>query len=276
MRWRESDISDGVSGRGVERSRPTQWTDIHCHCLPGLDDGPGTMADAVALCRALVADGCTAAIATPHQLGRYEGLNPPSRVRGAVHDLNAALLEADVPLAVVPGADVRVDERIPALLDEGQVLTLADGGRCLLVELPHEVFIDLAPLLVQLAERGITAVVSHPERNAFLVHRPDAARPWVEKGALLQVTAASLCGDFGPAVEKAVWHYLATGMAALVATDAHDLVERPPRMSQAFGLIAERLGHAVACRVCIANPAAVLRGADVASVESSKALGVRK
>jgi protein-tyrosine phosphatase len=250
--------------------------DIHCHCLPGLDDGPGTMADAVALCRALVADGCTTAIATPHQLGRYEGLNPASRIREAVQSLNAALLEADVPLAVAPGADVRLDERIPALLDEGRVLTLADGGRYLLVELPHEVFIDLAPLLVQLAERDVTAVVSHPERNAFLVGRPEAARPWVEKGALLQVTAASLCGDFGPAVEEAAWHYLATGMAALVATDAHDLLERPPRMSQAFGLIAERLGHGLACRVCIASPAAVLTRVDVTSVGSSRALGVRK
>ena len=276
MKRSEVNISDGVSGGGVGRSRPTQWMDIHCHCLPGLDDGPGTMADAVALCRALVADGCTTAIATPHQLGRYEGLNPPSRIRRAVHDLNAALLEADVPLAVAPGADVRVDERIPALLDEGQVLTLADGGRYLLVELPHEVFIDLAALLVQLADRSVTAVVSHPERNAFLVSRPEAARPWVEKGALLQVTAGSLCGDFGPAVEKAAWYYLTTGMAALVATDTHDLLERPPRMSQAFGLIAERLGHGLARRVCIASPAAVLTGVDVASVVGTRTLGVRK
>ena len=256
---------DGAKGGDAEWSRPTQWVDIHCHCLPGLDDGPGTMAEAVALCRALVADGCTTAVATPHQLGRYEGLTPASRIRWAVHDLNAALLDADVPLAVVAGADVRLDERIPALLDAGRILTLADSGRYILVELPDEVFIDLSPLLVQLAERDVTAVVSHPERNAFLVRRLDAARPWAEKGALFQITAASLCDDFGPEIERAAWYWLEQGMAALVASDAHDLLDRRPRMSQAFGLIAERLGHGVACRACIANPAAVLAGADIPS-----------
>jgi len=268
--------ADGAKGGDAEWSRPTQWVDIHCHCLPGLDDGPGTMAEAVALCRALVADGCTTAVATPHQLGRYEGLTPASRIRWAVHDLNAALLDADVPLAVVAGADVRLDERIPALLDAGRILTLADSGRYILVELPDEVFIDLSPLLVQLAERDVTAVVSHPERNAFLVRRLDAARPWAEKGALFQITAASLCGDFGPEIERAAWYWLEQGTAALVATDAHDLRDRRPRMSQAFGLIAERLGHGVARWTCITNPAAVLAGTDVASVNGSRKLGVRR
>jgi len=261
----QTDNANAAQGEPLKRGGPAQFVDVHCHCLPGLDDGPGTMAEAVALCRALVADGCATAVATPHQLGRYEGLTPASRIRWAVHDLNAALLEADVPLAVVAGADVRLDGRIPALLDAGRILTLAGGGRYLLVELPDEVFIDISPLLIQLAEREVTAVISHPERHAFLLRRPDAARPWAEKGALFQITAASLCDDFGPEIERAAWYWLEQGMAALVASDAHDLLDRRPRMSQAFGLIAERLGHGVACRACIANPAAVLAGADIPS-----------
>ena len=80
--------------------------DVHCHVLPGLDDGPATMADAVALCRLLAADGVTTVFATPHQLGTYEGANRPATVRAAVADLSAALAEADVPLRVLPGGDV--------------------------------------------------------------------------------------------------------------------------------------------------------------------------
>jgi len=254
---------DTASGEGT--SGLPQWVDIHCHCLPGLDDGPQTMAEALALCRALAAEACTTVIATPHQLGRYEGLNGPHRVREAVSELNATLLEQDVPLAVVSGAEVRVDERIPAMFDAGRLMTLADGGRYLLVELPHEVFIDLRPLLVQLGDRDVSPIVSHPDRNAFLVNRPEAVRPWLEDGAFFQVTAASLCGDYGPDVEQAAWHYLSTGIADLVATDAHDLKGHRPRMSDAYQRITQRLGHAVANRVCITNPAAVLTGGDIVS-----------
>lgn len=257
------------------RPGPGRFVDIHCHCLPGLDDGPATMAEAVALCRALAEDGCTTVIATPHQLGRYDGLNAPSLIRKAVSDLNVALVKQDVPLGVVPGADVRADERISALLDAGGLLTLADLRRHLLLELPAEIFLDLRPLIGELADRGITTIISHPERNAYLMRRPDAVRPWLEKGALLQLTAAGLCGDFGPAVEQAAWHYLETGTAALVATDAHDVDERPPRMSRAFGLITERLAHAVACRVCIANPARVLTGQEIESAAGGVKVGGR-
>ena len=175
----------------------TRCVDIHCHCLPGLDDGPATMADALALCRALVQDGIDAVIATPHQLGRFDGSNCPQVVREVVSTLNSALLAEDVPLTVTAGADVRVDERIPRMLDEGRVLTLADGGRYVLLELPHETFIDPKPLLVELAARGVTSIISHPERHGMLKKSPAMVLPWLEEGALIQVTAGSLLGAFG-------------------------------------------------------------------------------
>ena len=235
-----------------------QSVDIHCHCLPGLDDGPKTLPEAVALCRALVADGITTAVATPHQLGRYDRRNAGSEVREAVRQLRDALASEAVPLSVVPGADVRVDERLPALLDSGHVLTLADTGKYVLLELPHETFIEPLPLIRLLVARGVRPIVSHPERQEHVSKHPQLVVPWLKHGALLQVTAGSLTGDFGATAERCAWELLNSAAVAFVASDAHGAVKRPPRMTAAIDLIGRRLGKAAAGRLCVENPARVL------------------
>jgi len=91
------------------RSAASQYVDVHCHCLPDLDDGPSTMPEAVALCRALADDGIATVIAAPHQLGRFDGAYSTTKIRLAVADLNQTLSGQHIPLTVLPGADVRVD-----------------------------------------------------------------------------------------------------------------------------------------------------------------------
>lgn len=241
------------------------YVDVHCHCLPGLDDGPGSLPEAAGLCRELAQDGCRTVIATPHQLGRFDGLNLPWQVREAVGRLNEALAAERIPLAVVAGADVRLDERLAALLEADRILTLADGGRYLLAELPDGVFLDLGPLITELSARGVRLIISHPERHPGLWQHVEAVRSWLEQGLLFQVTAGSLAGDFGPAVERAAWYYVQAGWAAMVATDAHNLKDRRPRMSRAFSLIAARCGPAQAQRLCVENPQGILGGQEVAS-----------
>ena len=97
----------------------TQCVDVHCHCLPGLDDGPEDMDQALTLCRALVAEGITRVIATPHQLGRFEGCFDAEQIHQAVRNLNAELIRSRIPLEVLPGAEIRVDERVPQWLAGG-------------------------------------------------------------------------------------------------------------------------------------------------------------
>jgi tyrosine-protein phosphatase YwqE len=186
----------------LERFGAAACVDIHCHCLPALDDGPKDADKAIALCRALADDGTTVAVATPHQLGRYEGKNQADEIRTAVSDLNALIADASIPLTVVPGGDVRVDERLAALIAADRVLTLADGGRYILLELPHEVFVDIRLLVRGLRSSGITPVVSHPERHLSLARRPDIVAPWLAEGAVLQITAGSFLGDFGRLAKK--------------------------------------------------------------------------
>jgi protein-tyrosine phosphatase len=250
-----------------KKHRWEKFTDIHCHCLPGLDDGPATMVESLALCRRLAEEGIATVVATPHQLGRFEGCNEAARVREAVHSLNESLRNSSVPLKVVPGGEVRVDERVCQLLKADKILTLADGGRYILLELPYGVFIDIEPLLTELASMGIHSVISHAEKNISLAAMPKVLLKWLEHSAHLQINASSIVDDLEPEVYKRIaWGFLTLGLATLVATDSHNISFRRPRMRAAFGRISSRLGQDLAHLVCIENPSRVINSQDILPV----------
>jgi protein-tyrosine phosphatase len=251
------------------KSEQEYYVDIHCHCLPAIDDGPITMSESLSLCRALADDCITDVIATPHQLGRFSDCNEAALVRDQVAALNEELESNGISLNVVPGGDVRVDERICQLIEADKVLTLADGGKYVLLELPHEVFIDVEPLLVELSSLGIQAIISHPERHPIIARRPRVLLKWLEQSAHLQVTSASLLGDFGTMAQKAAWYFLDLGWASFVATDAHDLDGRRPCMKAAFEHISIKLGETVARLVCIENPLRILEGRNIQMIGST-------
>lgn len=237
--------------------------DVHCHCLPGLDDGPQTLAEAISLCRRIVEDGTTTVIATPHQLGRYHGSNSAAKIRQAVKTLTVELAREDIPLEVLPGADVRVDEQVPALLEADEILTLADRGKHLLLELPHELFVDPQPLFDGLIRRKICPVLSHPERHRFLQQSADIVDSWVSNGVVIQITAGSLTGDFGRSARAMAWELVQRGLVGLVATDAHDAEQRIPRLSAAIEVLSAEVGVEFARQVCLVNPLAVVEGHEI-------------
>lgn len=261
-----SDNNNSItSGQGNLPVEGRPFTDIHCHCLPDIDDGPGDMAKSIELCRALFDDGMKAVIATPHQLGRYGDFNCAADIRGKVAELNDQLRAENIALTIVPGGDVRVDERLCRLIDEDVVLTLGDTGEYILLELPHEIFIDIEPLLIELCAKGLRPIVSHPERHSAVARQPDLLNRWFRHSTYLQITAGSLIGDFGSSAQKAAWHFLSSGLACLVATDSHNLRGRRPCMRAAFESIKQRLGQSVAESVCIENPLKVLNGEHINS-----------
>lgn len=255
------------------KSSQEHFVDIHCHCLHSIDDGPVTLSDSLNLCKALVNDGVTDVIATPHQLGRYGDFNDAHKIRSIVTELNKELENNRVNLNVLPGADVRVDERICQLIEADKVLTLADKGRYILLELPHEIFINIESLIVDLSSLGIQVIISHPERHPIIARKPEVLFGWLEKSSHLQITAASLLGDFGSMAQKAAWQFMSMGMVCLVATDSHDLKGRRPRMKDAFDSIVAKHGKKIARLVCIENPLRILEGKDVLSARS---VGIRR
>lgn len=258
--------SDANRTERVESERGAGFTDVHCHCLPGLDDGPPDVASALALCRALAADRIRTVVATPHQLGRYDGLYDAGTIRQAVTQLNELLVKAEIPLHVLPGADIRIDERIDDLVQFDRVLTIADNRRYLLVELPHEVFIDPEVLLARLGQAGLCGVITHPERHMFLAERPEYVRRWASYRPCLQITAGSFLGGFGRRSERAAWAFLQESLPVVVATDAHDTAGRAPCMTDAYRLLSRYLGRDGADTLCIENPRRLLAGEDLVTL----------
>jgi len=253
----EEGVNDNIIDAQSNYLKAHRWdkfTDIHCHCLPGLDDGPRTMDEAIALCQRLVAEGIETVVATPHQLGRFDGRNDATIVRDVTSRLNTQLQKDGVGLVVLPGGDVRVDERVCQLLAADKVLTLADAGKYILLELPHEIFIDVEPLLNELKALGVKAIISHPERHNVLLRQSKVVLRWLDIGAYFQIDACTLLGDWGPEVCRGAWRFLGSGWAPFVATDAHDTSARRPRMKAAFKRICTRLGEDFARLVCIENP----------------------
>jgi protein-tyrosine phosphatase len=238
------------------------FVDIHCHLLPQLDDGPSTLHEAVGMAQMAVADGIGTIVATPHQLGNYTK-NSAATIRAAIAQFQLVLEERRIPLRVLPGADVRIEPDLVRKIRNGEVLTLGDRRRHVLLELPHDVYVPLDRLLDELRSAGLTGVLSHPERNRGILKQPDVVRPLVERGCLLQVTAASLVGTFGTSSQRLSEALLTQGLVHFISTDAHGTKVRPPALQVAFERVAELAGSEAALDLCCRHPAAVATGGTV-------------
>jgi protein-tyrosine phosphatase len=243
------------------------FVDIHCHILPGVDDGARDWDESVAMAKLAAADGTTTIIATPHQLGGYSR-NQGDAIRHRVAELRQRLADAGVPLEVLPGADVRIDEELVEKLLSGDVLTLGDHGRHVLLELPHELYLPIEPIVERLARHNLVAILSHPERNEGILRRPAVLESLVECGCLLQITAGSLCGSFGEPCQKLADSLIGSGLVEFVATDGHGASSRRPVMRRAFERVSELAGAEMATALCCVNPALVASGRSVAAGSS--------
>jgi protein-tyrosine phosphatase len=238
------------------------FTDIHCHLLPRIDDGPKDWEATLAMARMAVAEGIRTIVATPHQLGNYKK-NAAEQILLLVVEAQRRINEAGLPLTILPGADVRIQEDLPELVENRQVLTLADQNAYLLMELPHEQVLPMGRLIYELQCRGVTSILSHPERNQHLQKKPEDLRPWVQQGCLVQVTAASITGQFGRAAKQMSRWLFRENFVHLVATDAHDVTRRPPQWRQAFVKVSGWEGRARAKKIFFENPEAVVQGRPV-------------
>jgi len=228
--------------------------DMHFHCLPGIDDGPATWEEAVALCRAAAAEGTTDVVATPHVL-RDPWLNESPGERAAlVARLNELL--GGTP-RVYSGAEVWFADDLPELWERGSAgpLTALAGGTHLLVELPaHEIPRNARAVLHELLVAGVTPVLAHPERNRAFAADLDQLESLVERGVRTQITAASLAGRFGEKAEAAAVAMIERGLVHAVASDAHSMTRRPPMLRPARERVEQQWGEAVGEMLFEENP----------------------
>jgi protein-tyrosine phosphatase len=233
--------------------------DLHCHILPGLDDGAADWDESLAMARMAAADGMATIIATAHQLGGNAKVSAEA-IRSAAVRMQLLLDERAVPLRVLPGADVRIEPDMVAKVLSGEVLTLADRRRHVLLELPHEVYFPLDRLLDDLRAAGMVGILSHPERNRGILGRPDTAHDLVNQGMLLQITSGSLWGMFGPRVQALAEWLVKQGLVHFIASDAHATKSRCPVLSAGWEIIAELAGTDAADALCRVNPGRVANG----------------
>ena len=237
--------------------------DLHAHVLPGIDDGPRTLEEAMALARAAVAGGTTEMVATPHV--SWEMPTSAETVRDAVAALQSQLDVAGVPLRLRTGGEVALTRA--ADLDDAELRALRlGGGDWLLAECPLTM---AAPgfdrLLRLLHAQGHRILLAHPERCPELQRSPDTLRRLVDDGMVTQITAGSLTGAFGTTVQRFTFDLVTEGLVHNVASDTHDLDRRPPGMlaalEQADAELPGLRDHAE--WLCNEVPRAILDGGEI-------------
>jgi protein-tyrosine phosphatase len=229
--------------------------DLHCHVLPGVDDGPPDLDGAVALARASARAGVRTIVATPHADARFSV--GAERRDAALAELRGALAAADVAVEVLPGAEIAIDWYVD--LDDGErrALRLGDGPYWLL-ESPLAVAAGpFDRYLATLLAEGAHVLLAHPERCPTFARDPQRLARLVGAGALTSVTAGAFTGRFGAAVRRFAFDLLRDGLVHSVASDAHDVARRPPGLREpleeaGLGALAPWLTEEV--------PAAILAG----------------
>jgi protein-tyrosine phosphatase len=238
--------------------------DLHHHCLPGVDDGPETMEEAVAQCAAAFEDGVRTIVATPH--ARHPQFHVTADRAREVH---AALVEelrrARVGVELLLGSEIHWSEGVAEGLRSGRRLSLGGNRRWFLFELPASfVPAPLEQMLFATGLAGWTPLLAHPERNHALAAGDSALARLRELGVRTQVTAGALLGDFGKEPRAAGERWLRAGMVDCLATDAHDTRRRPPRLRAGVEAAAKIVGLEAAERLVGENPRRFLRGEPVA------------
>jgi len=206
--------------------------DLHCHLLPGIDDGPETLDEALALVDYAVASGIARSVVTPHILpGRYE--NTISGIREATERFRSQLNDRRIPLEIGYAAEVRIGPDVLTLADEGELPTLGivDGYGIVLLEFPDShIPPGSAKLVASMLERKLRPLIAHPERNKDVMHNVEKIAPFVQSGCWLQLTAGSVTGAFGPRCREVSRQLLQRGWVTVLASDAHNRAARVPEL----------------------------------------------
>lgn len=231
--------------------------DLHCHILPGIDDGAVDLDMALQMARIAAADGITTIACSPHIYpGMYD--NTAASIRDAIGRFQAELDARGIDLRLREGADVHVAPDLVAGIRDGRIPTLA-GSRYLLLEPPHHVapprFEDV---VFELMTAGVVPVITHPERLGWVETHYDLFKRLSERGAWMQVTAGALTGRFGRRVRYWGERFVGDGHCMVLATDAHHPERRPPLLAEAREAAAALVGAEEATHMVVTRPQGVI------------------
>lgn len=236
--------------------------DLHCHLLPGIDDGPETLEQALELARIAVANGITHSVVTPHiHPGRYA--NDATSIQQSLAEFRSAIEAEGIPLQLGFAGEVRLGIEVLEMVQEEQIPFYGEyeGKKVMLLELPHShVPLGSDKLVRWLLDQNILPMIAHPERNKDIMRRLDKIEPFVDLGCLFQLTASSVAGMFGePAFETAL-ALLEKGCVTILASDAHNAQHRPPQLDHGRDAAADIIGTDLAEELVTKRPWGLVEG----------------
>lgn len=229
--------------------------DLHCHILPGVDDGAKDMAEALAMIDMARADGTAALVLTPHYRGRFRQ-NKPQMLREVFEDLRQKTPGMQLYLANEAGYERELTDK----LAEGRVLTVG-GSRYVLLELPMDVEPSQALSAVrEVADQAFIPILAHVERYDVFLRNKHLLDRMLDMGALIQINADSVLGRQGLAAKRLCHWLLKSRRAHFVASDCHDLKYRPPKLRECFDYVTKKYGEEYAAALFRENARVVLTG----------------
>lgn len=243
--------------------------DLHCHILPGVDDGAASEEESCIMAQMAVDSGVTLAVATPHcdpRCGFDNFLTDSLKER--FYRLEDTLKEMGIPLSIQTGMEVFVTPETPRHLREGRLLPLG-RSHYLLTEFAFDGSAAFAQrMLEELQDQGVRPVVAHPERYRFIQQDPERLFRWLDQGFVLQLNKGSFFGRFGRAAARTAHWCLQEGCIHLIGSDAHSPYQRTPRLSEIHEYISEQVSQETADLLLEENPRRILRDRPVRSATS--------
>jgi protein-tyrosine phosphatase len=230
--------------------------DIHCHILPGLDDGAETFEIACAMAESAIADGVTHIIGTPHASPTYTFV--PELIAQKREELQAKF---EGRLTFGTGCDFHLSFENLRDIRKNQACYTLNQKNYLLVEFAdYSIPPSMDQSLHELQLAGLHPVITHPERNPLIRAQPQRLFQWLRQGCYAQITAGSLHGRFGKPAQDTAEAWLEGGAVHFLASDAHNTTTRPLKLKETFELVAKRKGQNVARALLVDNPLAAFEG----------------
>lgn len=237
--------------------------DLHCHILPGIDDGAENLEESITMCRIAYKDGIRTIVATPHTMDGIF-LNERELILEEVDKLQRILISKKIDIRIIPGADVHINYNLLELIRDGKAMTINDHGKYILLEFPHQYVPPKIPEFVfKLKLNNITPIFTHPERNTAIQKDLNIIFHLVEQGALTQITSDSLIGEFGPKAYKCAIKMLKHNLAHVIASDAHSSKFRSPILSHSVNKAAGIKGKKWAEAMVTTIPRSIITGEDM-------------
>lgn len=241
--------------------------DIHCHILPGFDDGSSDLGESLDMARIAVSSGVTAIAATPHFRGEEAGLSAMPKLYSRYQWLIQALSQANIPLELYPGAEILCLPETARLAKNRQLPTLGDTNYILVEFFFNESQAFMDQMLSFLQDQGYRPVVAHPERYEKIQQNPVITERWFRRGYVLQVNKGSVLGAFGPRVQQTAGFLLNNGLAHLIASDAHGTRRRTTDMRVLQQWLRDRYDERYVRILLEDNPWRLIRGQSMTPTE---------